>query len=84
MKILVVFRVWRATPKTVLALFPAEDEGSGHCSSYEHIGQHGGANYQGCIKATRPAQPEEYADLKRELERIGYELEIRTRYTRTA
>ena len=76
----VIFRVWRAGPKSVLGLFPFERANdSGHVMSYEHVGQHGGADYQTCILATRPAKPEEYADLQRELEGIGYHLVIRTR-----
>ena len=74
----VIFRVWRGT-HDVIALFPEEDEGHGYCSSYEHIGQHGGADYQGMIGSTRPASPVEYEALRQELESIGYDLEIRSR-----
>lgn len=79
----VVFRVWKKQG-TVLALFPEQpDDVLGkYCSSYEHIGQHGGADYVHCIQATRPATPEEYADLKAELESIGYNLKIVKRYQR--
>lgn len=44
----------------------------GHCSSYVHVGQHGAANPQHVIANTRPATPDEYADLMHELMEIGY------------
>jgi len=76
---IVEFRVWRAEPHGVLALFPEEPERDGYVSSYEHIGQHGRANYNGCMRLTRPASPDEYASLKTELERLGYKLDVRQR-----
>ena len=68
---IVVFRKWK--PKhgrmnDIIALFPGIDEGNGKCLSYEHVGQHGGADYQGVVSLTIPATPKEYAALKRELE----------------
>ena len=72
----VIFRVWRRKPGGVLALFPTVVH-DGLCSSYEHVGQHSYANYIGCMLQTRPAQPAEYADLKRELEcDHGYNFKI--------
>ncbi len=72
----VVFRVWKGKDGTVVALFPTlpADNSGRLCESYEHIGQHGGADYAGCIRRTRPATPEEYARLKAELTTIGYNL----------
>jgi hypothetical protein len=54
----------------VIALFPAEPGtyDPHTCSSYVHIGQHGSADPLLVIKRTRPAKPDEYADLKAELE----------------
>ena len=77
----VVFRVWASGSGKgeVIALFPDIDEGRGMCSSYEHVGQHGGADYVSVIQHTRPATPEEYKDLQRELTHIGYDLKIKTR-----
>ena len=73
----VLFRVWKTKPGGVLALFPTIGEGSGRCSSYERVGQHGQAHLAGCIHRTRPAKPAEYADLKRELERnYGYRFKV--------
>lgn len=78
----VVFRKWpKSEGGTVLALFPYEQASHGLCSSYEHVGQHGGADYAGCIGRTKPAKPEEYAALKRELESAPYhyQLDVRKR-----
>lgn len=80
-KTIVVFRVWKKGGE-VIALFPGINEGHGFCSSYEHIGQHGGADYQGVMNQTTPAQPEDYYDLMKELEGIGYSLKIQKRFTR--
>ena len=62
----------------ILALFP-EIQITNFCSSYMHIGQHGGADYQACISITKPAAPDEYANLASELSSIGYDLQIRQR-----
>lgn len=83
----VIFRKWRSGGKEVFALFPEiyASEGSNgqyylkYCLSYQHLGQHGSAWYEYCIRASRPAKPEEYAELKRELESIGYKLSVRQR-----
>ena len=81
--VVVIFRMWRAHPRTVIALFPAKasDQAGTLCTSYEHVGQHGGANYATVIGRTRPATPDEYAALKRELEAqpYGYRLIVRKR-----
>lgn len=72
---LVVFRKWRDTG-TIIALFPelpADNQGW-YCDSYEHVGQHGGADFHGVVQHSTPARPDEYADLAVELTRIGYSL----------
>jgi hypothetical protein len=77
----VVFRVYRGT-KTVLALFPNEpyNDDPNLCMSYERVGQHGAAHYSHCVhNLTYAATAEEYAPLKRELESIGYVLDVRKR-----
>ena len=78
----VVFRRWRDT-MTVFALFPTlPSDYEGHfCDSYEHVGQHGGADYFGCVHASEPVSLDEATDLKRELERIGYRLRVIKRAT---
>lgn len=79
----VVFRKWPSS-QSIIALFPYEfeDQYELNCSSYEHHGQHGGADYSGCISRTAPASPAEYADLKAELESLGYNLKIISRKSR--
>ncbi len=69
----VIFRQFRE-PFEVLALFPEvpADVNGGLCSSYMHIGQHGGADYHLCIHKTKPATPAEYAPLLKELKALGY------------
>jgi hypothetical protein len=71
----VVFRKWRDTG-TVIALFPelAADHQGWFCDAYEHVGQHGGADFHGVVQHSTPAHPDEYADLAVELTRIGYNL----------
>lgn len=61
----------------VFALFPHEVSTlSGSVTFYTHIGQHDSANYKGCISKSRMATEQEYADLKEEMESIGYNLNI--------
>ena len=81
---LVVFRKFKADLDLVsvgiIALFPEIDAGMGFCQAYQHVGQHGPAVYSECIRITVPAMPDEYAELKEELEKIGYDLKVRTRW----
>lgn len=73
--IAVVFRRWRDAG-SLIALFPEvpADYGGLHCLSYEHIGQHGAADYHGVISASLPATEAETASLAAELRSIGYDL----------
>lgn len=84
-KTIVIFRKWKDNPHTVIAIFPENPGSSPHlCGSYEHIGQHGDCDPVMLINyKTVPATQEEYAPLERELERIGYNLDIRYRQTQT-
>jgi len=66
----------------IIALFPEIEHHWPFCSSYQHIGQHSGADYEGLIQITKPATPEEYNDLKTELESIGYNIKIRQKWNR--
>jgi hypothetical protein len=72
---IVVFRRWKDSGD-VIALFPEipADLFGRYCDAYEHVGQHGGADYWGVLQATVPVQPEDSADLAEELTRIGYNL----------
>lgn len=67
----------------IIALFPEDpgDQSPYNCSSYMAIGQHGAADPHGVIEATQPARPDDYADLKEELESIGYVLDVKQKYT---
>lgn len=83
----VLFRVSRAPVKNgdeVTAVFPCEpaDLDKYTMSCYARVGQHSGCNY-GWYLTTRPAKPEEYADLKQELESApyGYRLKVYQRIT---
>ncbi|HZZ79984.1 MAG TPA: hypothetical protein VFE62_15805, partial [Gemmataceae bacterium] len=69
----VVFRRWKDTG-SVIALFPATpSDVHGHfCEAYEHVGQHGGADYHAVIAQTISATSDECASLLRELMHIGY------------
>jgi len=69
----------------MIALFPEIkwDRQGLFCTSYMHMGQHGGADYNiVTCGTTKPATPEEYSDLKTELESIGYILKIRRKWIR--
>lgn len=76
----VIFRMWHGD---VIALFPAiaADVHGINCLSYQHIGQHGGADYDTIVRDSRPATQREYRELKRELTRIGYRLRVVQRRT---
>jgi len=78
----VVFRKW--ADADVIALFPElpADINGKNCDAYEHVGQHGGADYHGVIANTIPASGQEVARLAKELELIGYELRPVRRATR--
>jgi len=72
---LVIFRKWRDSGD-IIALFPEipSDAHGWFCEAYEHVGQHGGADYHGVIQATKPATEREAVPLAEELCRIGYSL----------
>ena len=72
---LVVFRRWKDNGD-IIALFPElpSDIYGFYCDSYEHVGQHGGADYYGVIQATKPVAKKDAKSLARELTRIGYRL----------
>jgi hypothetical protein len=71
----VVFRRWKDCGD-IIALFPElpADIQGWFCDAYEHVGQHGGADYGGVIRATTPVEPDEATTLAEELTRIGYDL----------
>lgn len=69
----VILRQWKEDDGAI-ALWPYQPEVDGTVLSYEQVGQHGGANYQGVIAQTRVADPFDWRviALRAELERIGY------------
>jgi len=71
----VIFRAFK--DGEVLAIFPEIPWNSdiSSCMSYLHTGQHGSAS-ELITDTTRLASEGEYAPLKRELEQIGYNLEV--------
>lgn len=79
----VVFR--KFNDGQVIALFPRDPGSSSNwynCDSYMHVGQHAPAD-PSIVRITKLAKPEEYADLKRELEEepYGYRLKVQQRIT---
>lgn len=76
----VIFRMFQGQ---VIALFPEEPgtENKYTCGSYAHIGQHGSATPMIVIDGSQRATAEQYANLKRELELLGYRLQVIKRYT---
>ena len=82
----VIFRAEWGMNRTidVTAVFPTEPSSTLHpdfMTCYTHFGQHGSCTH-GWYLTTRPAKPEEYADLKAELERLGYKLKVCQRITK--
>jgi hypothetical protein len=82
----VIFRVdnTKDFKGTVYTLFPHEViDYRGLVSSYQHVGQHSGANYLDCINTSKPATAKQYKALKLELENIGYRFNIVNRQNKT-
>jgi hypothetical protein len=78
----VVFRKFKEGD--IIALFPTMHEGNYMVNSYQHVGQHGGADYAGLIQTTKSATEDEYRDLLAELVSIGYDnLKVCSRYRPT-
>lgn len=69
--------VFRIDKSGVFALFPHEVcDNKGHVTTYQHVGQHSGANYTYCIQQSKKATPEQYKALFDELTSIGYNINI--------
>lgn len=74
----VIFKKYHGIEDVVACLLDVEAN-KYNVVTYEHVGQHG----EGEISAMRnfsPATPEEYSDLKEELESLGYILTVRKRF----
>ena len=73
----VIFRVEK--DGTILAVFPYESHKDGYLvQCYTHIGQHCECVYHYLMYDTKPATPEQYVELKAELEGLGYIDRIRS------
>jgi hypothetical protein len=79
LKVDIIFRVDKSRDfsGTVFALFPHDCcDYNGNVTSYQHVGQHSSADYNHCINRSKVATPEQYADLKAEMESLGYEITV--------
>jgi hypothetical protein len=67
----IIFRFWK---NVVIALFPyIIDNNRGDVMCYQHIGQHGSADYGYIIESSKPATKEQYQPLLNELVNdVGY------------
>jgi hypothetical protein len=77
----VVFRKFKNGNKEIIALFHNQKYSNRtYCSlieSYQHVGQHGSADYYHVVANSTPATIEEYSDLYLELvEKVGYNLKV--------
>lgn len=73
-KVNVVFR--KFPEGDIIALFiNVPGDNNGNILSYQHTGQHGAA-HPDLVTDLEAATPEEYKDLQKELETIGYDLNI--------
>lgn len=81
----VIFKIERNKGAEVVAFFPAWAGDSNPyrtCTCYAHMGQHSAASLE-YARSLRPATPEEYAPLLREMVQVGYDdLRIVRRFTR--
>jgi hypothetical protein len=73
----VVFRRERRKDGEVTAVMPCEpaDCNGRYTTCYAHVGQHGSASML-WYYTTRAAKPDEYADLLKELESLGYRVKV--------
>jgi len=68
----VQFRLFRGE---VTAVFPYIVESPNNVMCYVHLGQHSACCWQ-FNTVSKPATPEQYADLYKELEQIGYKIKV--------
>ena len=66
--------IFRKSEREIVAVFPYDpgDISAVTMGCYAHFGQHAACAVE-WYRTTKPATPEEYADLKRELEAAPYE-----------
>ncbi len=56
---------------------------NGNITSYMHVGQHSAADYHHCVSISKLATEAEYADLKQELENVGYDVRVVSKQNRS-
>jgi hypothetical protein len=62
---------------TIFAVLPHQvDTLQGDVTTYQHVGQHSTGDYNVCLQQSRPATEAEFADLKKEMENLGYNLKV--------
>lgn len=75
----VIFRTIKEDGQ-VIAVFPhVPFDFNGNMTSYMHIGQHSASSYPFYRDCTVPSEKSAYKALKRELEDLGYNLQVRKR-----
>lgn len=79
----VIFRDWGgANAGDIVAILIDVPANPGRVVCFEHVGQHGEGTWAALIGNTKPATPEQYAALKRELESPPYEYKLIVRKRR--
>lgn len=78
----VIFRIYPEGDVIALFIDDAEPTRPWLMSCYQHMGQHGNADYDVVRDRTRLATAAEYAALRRELAQIGYVLTPMQRWQR--
>lgn len=79
-KVTVIFRKDKSNKYSdnITAVFPyIIDTNRYDMGCYAHVGQHSYCSHAWYTQCTKPAKPNEYESLKRELESLGYDLEIK-------
>jgi len=62
---------------TIFAVLPHEVSNfKGDVTTYQHVGQHSSGDYNVCLEQSRPANELESADLKAEMESLGYNIKV--------
>ena len=71
--------VFRIDDYSVFALLPYEISSGYYVVTYQHNGQHSGADYKNCILQSKPAVLEQYNNLFKEMTNLGYNLKVVTK-----
>lgn len=74
-KVDVHFRKFKGDNGQVTAVFPYVTETRTDVACYVHVGQHSTCSFD-YVGMSKPVTPKEYLPLKKELESIGYEVNV--------